>query len=182
MKTPHFHGSPGDGFNAKPNLCDCAHCENRPFDKNPTRCNRQGGISNPNHPYNIHPELDPWAYRTAPITTEKVHVDGTEIEIYVQEPGCGHGECTSRDTLCRYEPSNPPTVRWSAADLDRCEHGRHSIDPCFDCPGGHSTGNLFLIRGDRRELRSSGERTVEVRIGTTHGGDPIWVLARRENR
>jgi hypothetical protein len=29
-------------------------------------------------------------------------------------------------------------------DLDRCEHGRHSIDRCLMCPGGQSTGNLCL--------------------------------------
>lgn len=32
-------------------------------------------------------------------------------------------------------------------DLDRCEHGRHSADPCFGCPGGQSTGNLLLPPG-----------------------------------
>lgn len=29
-------------------------------------------------------------------------------------------------------------------DLDRCEHGRHSIDHCLMCPDGRSTGNLLL--------------------------------------
>lgn len=43
--------------------------------------------------------------------------------------------------------------------LDRCEHGRHSRDSCFDCPGGQSTGNLFLSPG--------------ARIGTTYAGVPI---------
>lgn len=32
-------------------------------------------------------------------------------------------------------------------DLDRCEHGRHSIDSCFDCPDGQSAGNLVLKPG-----------------------------------
>lgn len=32
-------------------------------------------------------------------------------------------------------------------DLDRCEHGRHSKDPCSDCPEGWSTGNLLLPPG-----------------------------------
>jgi hypothetical protein len=32
-------------------------------------------------------------------------------------------------------------------DLDRCEHGRHSVDPCLACPGGRSTGNLLLPPG-----------------------------------
>lgn len=29
-------------------------------------------------------------------------------------------------------------------DLDRCEHGRHSVDRCLMCPEGQSTGNLNL--------------------------------------
>lgn len=29
-------------------------------------------------------------------------------------------------------------------DLDRCQHGRHAIDPCYGCPGGKSTGNLLI--------------------------------------
>lgn len=33
--------------------------------------------------------------------------------------------------------------------LDRCEHGRHRKDPCFGCPEGWSTGNLFLKPGQR---------------------------------
>lgn len=32
-------------------------------------------------------------------------------------------------------------------DLDRCEHGRHAADKCFDCPGGQSAGNPHLERG-----------------------------------
>jgi hypothetical protein len=32
------------------------------------------------------------------------------------------------------------------ADLDRCEHGRHAGDSCFDCKGP-SHGNPHLIRG-----------------------------------
>lgn len=32
-------------------------------------------------------------------------------------------------------------------DLDRCLHGRHAADSCFDCPGGHSSGNPILQRG-----------------------------------
>lgn len=32
-------------------------------------------------------------------------------------------------------------------DLDRCQHGRHSADPCFSCPGGQSTGNLLIPPG-----------------------------------
>lgn len=55
----------------------------------------------------------------------------------------------------------------SLADLDRCEHGRHSLDPCYGCPDGWSTGNLFLVDGQR--------------IGTDLGGQPIIVeRARRD--
>jgi hypothetical protein len=45
------------------------------------------------------------------------------------------------------------------ADLDRCEHGRHLKDKCLMCPGGWSTGNLFL--------------QPNIRIGTTLYGEPI---------
>lgn len=47
------------------------------------------------------------------------------------------------------------------AALDRCEHGRHAADTCWSCPGGQSTGNLFLVAG--------------TRIGTTLYGQPIIV-------
>ena len=123
--------------------------------------------------------------------------------------GCGHGECTTADTPCRYESGSqavgtalssapaggtaevwlrmngatqPDGVRWTAADLDRCEHGRHSADHCFDCPGGHSVGNEFLFV-QSGELRQWGFREVEgrweVRIGTMVRGEPIWVVVRK---
>lgn len=50
------------------------------------------------------------------------------------------------------------------AALDRCEHGRHKKDPCFSCPGGQSTGNLFLPPG--------------TRIGTSLYGLPIVAPAQ----
>lgn len=53
-------------------------------------------------------------------------------------------------------------------DLDRCEHGRKSIDNCFSCPGGWSTGNLFIANGQR--------------IGTSLCGEPILAVTRRELR
>lgn len=59
-------------------------------------------------------------------------------------------------------------TQWRVEDLDRCEHGRHSIDPCFNCPEGWSTGNLFLRPGQR--------------IGTTLGGDPIFAMPIRPAR
>lgn len=77
---------------------------------------------------------------------------------------------------------------WSPADLDRCEHGRHSIDSCGDCPGGKSSGNPFLLDGipDARDHRPRHVRTVdgctEVRIGTKVRGEPIWVVVRNKPR
>lgn len=41
----------------------------------------------------------------------------------------------------------PDTVRWTANDLDRCQHGRHVADACFGCPGGFSAGNIYLDEG-----------------------------------
>lgn len=72
-------------------------------------------------------------------------------------------------------------TRWDASDLDRCEHGRHSIDDCFDCPGGRSSGNLFLLglaRGHHAELTA---RAIEglARIGTTLAATPIYVRPNR---
>lgn len=52
--------------------------------------------------------------------------------------------------------------------LDRCQHGRHSRDRCFDCPDGRSTGNLLLEPGQR--------------IGTTLYGQPITVPAAQGDR
>jgi hypothetical protein len=76
---------------------------------------------------------------------------------------------------------------WLAEDLDRCIHGRHSIDACLDCPNGKSTGNLFLLPEDDCpcypapavapiRIRIEDGRT-EVRIGTMVRGEPIWVVA-----
>lgn len=62
---------------------------------------------------------------------------------------------------------------WNVADLDRCEHGRHSIDHCYGCPNGVSTGNLFLMSGGSAQAAEDG--TVGVRIGTTVRGEPIVV-------
>lgn len=77
-------------------------------------------------------------------------------------------------------------MNWNEYDLDRCEHGRHSVDPCSDCPDGKSSGNLFLMRpwevaiDDRRRRHKSGE--YEVRIGTRVHGEPIWTFAHRGSR
>lgn len=53
-------------------------------------------------------------------------------------------------------------------DLDRCEHGRHEADRCFDCPGGVSAGNPQLLQQGRR-------------VGTTYAGQPI-VYPGRERK
>lgn len=67
-------------------------------------------------------------------------------------------------------------INWSSADLDRCEHGRHSIDHCLDCePSALAHGNRFLIDGVTETFAENGY--LYVRIGTTHGGDPIFVPA-----
>lgn len=69
-------------------------------------------------------------------------------------------------------------LSWTKEDLDRCEHGRHSIDPCFSCPGGWSTGNQYLTRGPEFvTVEDSGQ--VAVRIGTMLGGHPILVTPIR---
>ncbi|MEU8902150.1 hypothetical protein [Streptomyces mirabilis] len=47
------------------------------------------------------------------------------------------------------------------ADLDRCEHGRHTADSCDGCPQGHSAGNPHL--------------TVGQQIGYGVRGDGIYV-------
>ena len=73
--------------------------------------------------------------------------------------------------------------RWSPADLDRCEHGRHSIDSCFDC--GDSPMNLFLMKPshypiDQRVRIVDGQ--WQIRIGTMVRGEPIWVVATDRRR
>lgn len=80
-----------------------------------------------------------------------------------------------------------PGVRWSPADLDRCEHGRHSVDSCFDCPGGESSGNTFLLTpvpvdNDHPENVRIVDGRTEVRIGTMVHGEPIWVVVRDKER
>ena len=74
-------------------------------------------------------------------------------------------------------------VKWSPSDLDRCEHGRHSIDNCYDCPSGESSGNPFLInqRNAGHTMRTRDGQT-EVRIGTMVHGEPIWVVVRDKPR
>jgi hypothetical protein len=70
-------------------------------------------------------------------------------------------------------------LHWTKEDLDRCEHGRHSIDNCYDCPGGQSSGNLYLdpfAKPARRETRDMSW----IRIGTMVRGEPIFVRWNRQ--
>lgn len=76
--------------------------------------------------------------------------------------------------------------RWIEGDLDRCEHGRHSIDHCAGCRDndGMSHGNQFLIRppgAPPYAVRESAQGT-EVRIGTAVHGEAIWVVAKASPR
>lgn len=52
-------------------------------------------------------------------------------------------------SMTNSEPNPTSKLAQILMDLDRCEHGRHAADPCFACPGGHSTGNLLLPPGTR---------------------------------
>jgi hypothetical protein len=62
-------------------------------------------------------------------------------------------------------PGNPTPSQLATvlADLDRCEHGRHSVDSCYGCPDGHSVGNPYMPVGQQ--------------IGYDRYGDPISVPA-----
>jgi hypothetical protein len=55
--------------------------------------------------------------------------------------------------------------RYLVADLDRCEHGRHQIDPCVFCPDTNK-GNPHLREG--------------AVVGYTVYGKPITVPARQD--
>lgn len=78
---------------------------------------------------------------------------------------------------------------WS--DLDRCAHGRHMIDPCFGCPSGRSTGNLYLFDGrrigtylDGREIRvhrvahEEPGLDIGITLSTDEDGTIRLILAR----
>jgi hypothetical protein len=63
---------------------------------------------------------------------------------------------------------------WEPSDLDRCEHGQHCEDPCGECPGGMSVGNVYLDPLASTRLLST-RGVVERQIGTTKDRKPIWV-------
>jgi hypothetical protein len=74
-------------------------------------------------------------------------------------------------------PVDATEVRWDASDLDRCIHGRHSIDSCVSCPDGMSAGNRFLAEGGDSITIMDGDALL--RIGTTMRGNPILVRPDR---
>jgi len=53
-------------------------------------------------------------------------------------------------------------------DLDRCEHGRHAADSCFNCPGGQSAGNPHLERGSVIGYSYTG---APIRMPDSHRGE-----------
>jgi hypothetical protein len=71
--------------------------------------------------------------------------------------------------------TQPDGVRWTAADLDRCPHGRHSTDFCHGCDG--IVGNTLLLNSGLPQRTIDGR--TEVHIGFEHGGREIWVVAVR---
>lgn len=82
--------------------------------------------------------------------------------------------------LTEWTRNEHPKVKWHPSDLDRCQHGRHSVDSCFDCPGGQSSGNLFLDPLAGPKMRETRLATNEFRIGTMVHGEPIFVCYRKE--
>lgn len=61
------------------------------------------------------------------------------------------------------------------SDLDRCEHGRHRADPCFDCPGGWSAGNAaFPPPGSVIGHDLTGGRYVVPAEGRSFGDPQAW--------
>lgn len=92
------------------------------------------------------------------------------------QPVVGHRYGTGRECgpdahWLAPQTNSAATRTWRPEDLDRCEHGRHSRDNCLGCPGGWSTGNLYLA-WPFTGLKSPG---ASVRIGTDYGGNPIMV-------
>jgi hypothetical protein len=61
-------------------------------------------------------------------------------------------------------------------DLDRCEHGRHAADSCWDCPDGRSAGNPHLAPASTIGYSVYGEPIVmpDVRAGQHTGQVEVW--------
>jgi hypothetical protein len=66
--------------------------------------------------------------------------------------------------------------------LDRCEHGRHHADNCFSCPGGQSTGNLFLQPGQRIGTTLYGEAIIVPEDSQMRLMAPYWLPADSPSR
>ena len=60
-------------------------------------------------------------------------------------------------------------------DLDRCTHGRHSVENCFGCPTGQSVGNLLLPAGT---VIGHGHRGVPIIVPPVEDRDD-WTAWRR---
>lgn len=84
-------GQPQPGTDTE--ACDCPHCTGGNYDTTPTRLGLR--IPNPDHPYNLHPELDPMraalaAGRTTPPAREEVR--GEPQDTPDPDPDCGYWE------------------------------------------------------------------------------------------
>ena len=60
-------------------------------------------------------------------------------------------------------------------DLDRCEHGRHSLDSCSQCSYLDSRGNTFLKSGQRIGTDLSGNAIV-VPENTQFSNPSDWIV------
>jgi len=56
-------------------------------------------------------------------------------------------------------------------DLDRCQHGRHSKDPCLSCPGGQSQGNTLSRPGQQIGFGLDGTLIVVPEPGDRYDAD-----------
>lgn len=79
------------------------------------------------------------------------------------------------------EPSPPEYVRAFTLlmDLDRCEHGRHSVDSCLMCPGGKSVGNRHVVPGQLIGYTVGGHQISVPDPRTEDFHDPTkWIIRR----
>lgn len=135
-----------------------------------------------------HAEGSPEPVRSGQEVEVRLHSgESTEPLHHVSLSPPSEAELDARDARVAAKIRRAAAVRWSPADLDRCEHGRHSIDSCYDCPGGLSHGNPFLLTpvpvgNDHPENVRVVDGRIEVRIGTMVRGEPIWVVVRDKPR
>lgn len=64
------------------------------------------------------------------------------------------------------------------SDLDRCQHGRHENDPCFNCPERKSVGNMWMVDLENRPDHDP-KRGAQLGLGHTLGGEYTYFLRRR---